>query len=102
MIDMTRLEAEFTRDMRQILEREGEAGLCSTRFRQMLDEYGELAAAHRLLRPDRQLPPNTFGYLRKIGRLDLAMESYVVMERYRPLFSPEEREIAQWRLISGD
>jgi hypothetical protein len=102
MTDMSSLEANFNGDMLGILQKEVEADLRSTRFLQMLDEYGGLATAHRLLKPDRQLPPNTFGYLRKIGRLDLAMEFYVVMEKYRPLFSSEEREIAQWRVSNGD
>ena len=88
--------------MLRIVEREGEADLRSTRFRQMIERYGGLETAHRLLKPDRDLPPNTFGYLRNIGRLDLTMEFYVVMDKYRSLFSEQEREIAQWRLNKGD
>jgi hypothetical protein len=102
MTDMERLEADFNREMLQILEREREAGLNSTRFRQMLEQYGGLEAAHRLLKPDRQLPPNTFGYLRKIGRLDLTLEFHVAKEKYRPLFSDDERAIAEFRLVSED
>jgi len=102
MTEIKRLENEFHKDMFRILEREHEANLHSTRFRQMIEQYGGVETAHRLLKPDRELPPNTFGYLRKIGRRDLAMESYVVMEKYHPLFSSQEREIAQWRLDKGD
>lgn len=102
MSDTSRLEADFNNDMLRILEREGEVNLRSTRFRQMVEEHGGLSTAHRLLTPDRELPPNTFGYLRKIGRLDLTMESYVVMGKYRPLFSEQELEIAQWRLKEGE
>jgi hypothetical protein len=100
--DLNRLEAEFHHEMRRILEREAEVGLRSMRFRQMVEEYGGLAAAQRLLKPDRDLPANTFGYLRKIAGLDLAMEFYVVMEKYTLLFSPQEIEIARWRLSYGD
>jgi len=96
------LETDFNNDMLRILEREREADLRSTRFRQMIEQYGGLETAHRLLKPERELPPNTFGYLRKIDKLDLAMEFYVVMDKYRPLFSDQEREIAQWRLDKGD
>lgn len=92
------LKGEFDADMRSILDREAEVGLCSTRFRQMVEQYGGLEAAKRLLQPDRQLPPDTFSFLRRIGRLDLTMESYVVQDKYRSLFSDEERQIAQWRL----
>ena len=56
-------------------------------------------------RDDRALLPalgrNPLGYLRKIARLDLTMEFYVVMVKYRPLFSDDEREIARWRLAYG-
>jgi hypothetical protein len=102
MIDINRLESEFDNDMRGILVREGSVGLNSTRFRQMIDQYGGVEAAHRLLKPDRELPPDTFGYLRRNGRLDLTAEFYVVMEKYRPVFSDQEREIAQWRLEHED
>ena len=89
--------------MHRILEREGpEANLCSTRFRQMIDHYGGLNAARRLLKPDRELPPNTFTYLRRIGKPHLAMEFYVVMDKYQPLFTDDEREIARFRLEKGD
>ena len=30
------------------------------------------------------------------------MEFHVLMDKYRPLFSDEERVIAQWRLENGD
>src|SRR5208283_117465 len=100
--DIERLEAEFDNDMRGILEREAEAGLNSTRFRQTIEQYGGVKTAHRLLKPDRELPRDTFGYLRKIGRIDLTVEFYVVMEKYRALFSPPEREIAQGRLEKED
>ena len=102
MAETQRLEVDFNNDMLRILEREGEADLRSTRFRQMVERYGGVGAAHLLLKPDRELPPNTFGYLRQIGRLDLAMEFYVVMDKYRLLFTEQEREIAQWRLDKGD
>jgi hypothetical protein len=102
MTEIECLENEFNNDMLRILERENEADLHSTRLRQMVEQNGGVKTAHRLLKPDRELPPDTFGYLRKIGRLDLTMEFYVVMDKYRPLFCEQEREIAQWRLDRGD
>jgi hypothetical protein len=102
MTEMSALDNQFNNDMQWILNNEGEANLCSTRFRQMIAAFGGLGTAHRLLKPDRVLPANTFGYLRQIGRLDLAMESYAVMDKYRTLFSDEERVIAQWRMEKGD
>jgi len=102
MTSIEQLEIEFDKEMRGILEKESTANLNSTRFRQMIDRYGGPGAAHRLLEPERELPMNTFGYLRKRGRLDLTLEFYVVMEKYQPLFSETEREIAKFRLEKGD
>ena len=105
MSGMERLEADFNKEMFGILEREMGAGLYaypSDGFRRMIDEKGGLRAARELLQPDRQLPKDTFSTLRKAGRLDLTVEYYVVQEKYSPLFSQEEREIAQWRLANED
>lgn len=102
MADAGCLEDEFNQDMHGILEREGEVGLHSTRFRQMIEQHQGLTAAKLLLKPEREFPPNTFSWLREIGRLDLTMEFYVVQDKYRSLFSSDEREIARWRLDHGD
>jgi hypothetical protein len=96
------LEYEFNKAMHWILDHEHEIGLNSSRFRQMVEQHGGIKAAHMLLEPDRELPHDTFGYLRRSGRLDLSMEFYVVQETYRPLFSDQEREIARWRLEHED
>ena len=74
----------------------------SGRFRQMIEAKGGLRAARELLQPDRQLPKDAFTTLRKAGRLDLTVEYYVVQEKYSPLFSEEECEIAKWRLANED
>jgi hypothetical protein len=101
MPDSEKLKAESHEDMLDLLVSEREAGLCSTRFRQMIDEHGAIEAAHRLLKPDRELPP-IFEHLRGLRRTDLTMESYVLRDRYKTLFSEQEREIARWRLQHGD
>lgn len=100
MTDKKRLEDEFDNDMRQILEKERDLKYHSTYFRNMLYELGGIEMAHRLLKKN-DLPP-MFQDLRNKGRLDLTMEYYVVMEKYKPLFSDDEREIARFRLKSGD
>jgi hypothetical protein len=99
--DLRRLEDEFHDEMLEILEREKEVGFNSTRFRQMLARYPGAETAHLLLSPSCVTPP-IFARLREMKRLDLAMESFVVLEKYRPLFSDDEREIARWRLDRGD
>jgi hypothetical protein len=95
MNDIERLEADFNKDMFGILERDH-----SPRFRQMVEAKGGLQAARELLQPDRQLPKDTFTTLRKTNKLDLTVEHYVVQEKDAPLFTPEQREIAQWRLAN--
>lgn len=102
LVDIANLEADFNKAMYWILGHEHEAGLNSTRLRQMVEQHGGVKAAHLLLEPDRDLPRDTFGYLRRAGRLDLSMEHYVVHEKYRLLFSDQEREIARWRLEHED
>src|SRR5258708_4748705 len=91
------LKNEFDRDMRKILEREGELGLCSTRFRKMLQESDGWRVAKRLLSKG-EPPPNTFSWLRKQGRLDLTMEFYVIDDRYSKIFTDDDREVARFRL----
>jgi len=97
------LETQFNAEMESIFEREREVGVCSTRFIEGVRRYGGVGYAHVLLKKaESELPPNTFRFLRNLGRLDLAMEYYVVQERFRALFNDTEREIAQWRLDQGD
>jgi hypothetical protein len=64
----------------------------------MLEIRSGVETAHLLLKPDRQLPENLFGNLRELGRRDLSLEYFVVMPKYRSLFSDDELAIAQWRL----
>lgn len=97
------LSALFEAEMRSIFERERELGLCSSYFIQGVERYGGVANARRLLKKaESELPPITFTYLRRQGRLDLAMEYYVVQERFQPLFTPDELAVAQYRLEYGD
>jgi len=100
MTDIERLENEFHHDMLGILEREGQVGLNSNRFRQMLERYPGRETAKRLLKT--QPPPNTFGYLRKRDKLDLTVEYYVALPKYETLFDEDERKIAEWRLEHED
>jgi hypothetical protein len=101
MSEIEKLRIDFDRDVRAIADREAEIGLRSSRFRQMLEQADSVNVAKRLLL-NGEPPRNTFTWLRKIGRLDLTVEYYVVMEKYRPLFTDDERQAAKWRLDWGD
>ena len=47
-------------------------------------------------------PKGMIGYLRKSGHLDMTVEHYVAMDRYKPLFTDDERAIARFRLDHED
>jgi hypothetical protein len=105
------LQNEFQADMQWIIDEEARlrktdkrfrSWSISTRFIQMLHEFGATGMAHRLLKTH-DLPP-MFAYLRSINMTQLCMEHYVAkVSKYRNSgeFSPEEIEIAEWRLTNG-
>lgn len=70
----------------------------ATRFYQMVNEKGGLAAARVLLAS--QEPQSGLTTLLECGRLDLSMEALVIDPRFEPLFSEEEREAARERLVA--
>jgi hypothetical protein len=68
----------------------------ATRTRSMIETHGEVEALSRLMvSADLQ---QGFRVLRDRGQLDNTIEALVV--RYRPLFSGEVVEAAQWRLAN--
>lgn len=90
-------ERAFHRAMIKVFDRaKHEAGYTATRFIQMVGEIGGLATAKRLL----HAPAVSDGFtaLWERGRLDLTVESLILQEEYRELFSDHEREIAGSRL----
>jgi len=96
---MNDLERRFNRAMIEIYEKaKRETGYNATRFLQMVSEIGGLASARRLL----AAPAVSDGFtaLWKRGRLDLTVETLVLSEQYRDLFSEEERERAAARLAA--
>ena len=90
------LEAEFHRAMLNIYDAAVELGYRPVRFLQMVHEHGGVEAARRLLgAPEAQEGLTT---LWELGRLDISMEALVVRERWAPLFSIAERQVARERL----
>lgn len=101
--DIGALNEEFNGEMLSIFERERELGLCSTRFLEGVRNHGGVGYARRLLqKADSTLPKDTFSFLRKIGRLDVTAEYWVLQPRFHPLCKDHEREVAKWRLDHGD
>ena len=96
---MDELERRFHRAMVGIYEQaKRETGYNATRFLQMVSEIGGLEAARRLL----AAPAVSDGFtaLWERGRLDLTVETLVLSEDYRELFSEDEREGAAARLAA--
>jgi len=62
----------------------------------MISEYGGVGAAKRLLRGSRA--SDGFTRLWEEGRLDLSVELYMLLPKYRELFTDDERAEARRRL----
>jgi hypothetical protein len=90
------LEGEFHQVMLNIYAAAAELGYRPTDFLRMVREHGGVETARRLLRAAEAQAGLTT--LWKLGRLDISMEALVVQERWEPLFSDEERQVARERL----
>jgi hypothetical protein len=98
MVFQNNLEEDFHHAMIGIYEKAKDA--CDykpTRFLQMVQEYGGVRTAKRLLaRSEVQSGLET---LWECHRLDLSMEALVLKPRFQSLFTEEELKIAKDRLI---
>jgi hypothetical protein len=74
-----------------------EAGYTATRFIQMVSEVGGLQTARALVNAN--TPSDGFTALWEKGRLDLAVENLILQPQFRQLFTDEERERAERRLL---
>lgn len=71
-------------------------GYNATYFMQMISKFGGVETAHRLLASTS--PATGLTELWLCGRLDLSVEAQVLRPEFAPLFSEEERSVAQARL----
>ncbi len=90
------LVAEFQRAMLAIYERNKEYEYNATYFKRMLDQYGGLQAAKRLL-VGHDIQSGLMA-LWELGKLDDSMEVLVLEDRFRPLFTGDEIAEAHRRL----
>jgi hypothetical protein len=87
-----RFEARIAKDIREAIE----LGYHPHRFEEMVNSYGAVDTAKRLVRSgDLQ---DGLKRLRSMGRLDLSMETVMLEEEFSSLFSEQERAAATWRL----
>ncbi|MFP5021905.1 GmrSD restriction endonuclease domain-containing protein [Pseudonocardia phyllosphaerae] len=97
VVDETPADGAFEKALYDVIERcRIELGYNAQNMRELIYQYGPADAVRRILN-SRTV---TDGYVRlwEAGRLDLAVETVVVDPRFRALFSPEERAIAESRL----
>jgi len=92
------LEDQFHQDMVGIYETaKKELHYNAAYFIQMVVEYGGVKTAQKLLASAE--PSSGFTVLWEHQRLDLSVEALVLRPDYFPLFTDQEREIAQTRLV---
>ena len=66
--------------------------------REGLDEYGAVSMLHRYLKAP--TVAQSFTRLWEMGRLNISLEAIVLRPEFKPLFSDEERSVAEARLDS--
>jgi hypothetical protein len=94
---MQELEREFDAAMEEIyLRAKAEEGYNATRFLQMLEEHRGRETARILLHTKHVSDGYTALWERH--RLDLTVEAVILQQKWHPLFSDQEREIARERL----
>ena len=93
---MTPLELEFQRAMISMYEIAHEHGYTASYFKHMLDQYGGVETAKRLL----AAPGIQEGLIKlwELRLLDHSVEANVLQEQFRELFTEDERAEARRRL----
>ena len=98
---MIELEQKFNEEMRQIYDKSKELTppYKPTRFKKMLDQYGGIETANRLLISTNKIPDGFIElYSRGPEALKLTVEYLILKPEYAILFSSDQREIAEKRL----
>ena len=92
---MEELKRQFTEDMVQLCKDIKENSHNPSRFIQMLKDGDSVDTVKRLVMNE---PTDTFIKLAAIRKLDLTVENYVVMPKYKELFDDEIIKICEKRL----
>jgi hypothetical protein len=94
--DSAGLKRRFDAAMLEIYHGAARLGYRPTRFLEMVQTYGGVETAHRLLGTEKV--QDGLGELFLLRRLDLTVEHHVLLPEYAALFSDEERRTARARL----
>jgi hypothetical protein len=95
-MEENKLAVEFTKDIRTTYAEGIKRGYIPTYFMQMVEEYGGVETAKRLL-AKKEIQTGLMT-LWELGLLDCSTEAYVVKEKYASLFTSEEISEAKRRL----
>ena len=96
MVAAGELERRFDAAMLDIYRQAARLGYRPTRFLEMVGELGGVETAHRLLATDKVR--DGLAQLFMLGRLDLTVESHVLLREFGPLFTDAERAAARSRI----
>ena len=93
---MEELQREFELSCEETIQKCRSLGYAPTVWIRMIQTHGAVETARRLvLSGDFQ---DGFLKLLSLGRPDLTVENAILDERWRDLFTDEERKVARWRL----
>src|SRR5467141_1563523 len=97
--DLNRLAESFRQELLDAyVEAKTKYHYNATRFFRMLEEYGGVETARRLLGTT-STTQTGLTEMWKCGRLDLTVEAKVLIPRYKLLFTAELRNVARNRLL---
>lgn len=94
---MNKLEVDFHKKLLNLCEQTKEAGYNPIRFLQMINKYGSIKAAKKILLNENNIQEGVV-WLWEHRRLDLSVEKLVIEPQYDKLFTKEEKEKAKKRL----
>src|SRR4051794_3219053 len=93
---MNPLEVEFEQRLRESIRRSISLGYNPTRFTDMVNSYGGVGTARRLVVSGEI--QDGIRRIVKMGHPELSMESIMLEPRFAPLFTEGELAAARWRL----
>lgn len=98
-VSLEQLSGEFSDRLREAIDLCRKLGYSPSRFEQMLNNSPSAVSLARKLVVSSELQDG-LKRIAKLGRLELSMESIMLEEKFKPLFSAQVLEAAKWRLDS--
>lgn len=91
------LSGEFASRLREAIDLCRELGYSPSRFEQMLNSSPSAVTLAKKLAVSSEIQDG-LKRIAKLGRLELSMESIMLEEKFKALFSDQVLQAAQWRL----